>query len=687
MNKTIVSKGKSVREAVSTALNLLDAVKSDVEIEIIETESKGILGIGSKPAVVRVNLRQFRKAKEPGHNTQLELVKIIENMNIADTPPRIETPFIPPFEHLDERAGKAWVKEGRIFCKNAPDQYPLVSPCEGLKFYQNKLLVETTVVVNENDVLDVEIENEEQDPEWDIKISDDKAEARLEIKPGFRIQRRLKDKEPANHIELSIIETREPCPIETGVVIEALSKNGVIIGIDYMAIARACRSEEPGVFVVARGVQPTPGKHGAFVPIKELEIKKGLKERSDGTIDYREIVEFPSVDRGQVIGVIEPPIPGQPGTTVTGEPVPPMEVFPLRSIAGRGVMVVDQVKVVAIEAGQPDIQLKGLIAKISVLPKLTIPHDIDLKHGNVHYAGDVEVMGTVQDGMLVEAQGNILVDRNVNMAKVVAGNSVIIQKNVITSEVIAGKSGMLEQELSEILGELYEQLSSMMLAMKQIMSISAYKVTPLTKTGLGPLLKLLCNGKFKSFPYLTISFCKKLRLEVSSHALDEEWFFISDKLYNNFITSHLSDIKTLAEFDALMNRIERLLQTSTVNDEGTRCFIRANYVQNSRVYSTGDIQIAGEGVYNSKFYAKGYVQIDGFVRGGEYYAEKGVQIGEAGTKGGFPTKIRVPLGQTISIDRALEDTIIQIGTRAHTFLTETNFVQARLSKEGLLLIH
>src|SRR5690554_2131819 len=57
MGRSIVAKGASIKEAIHTALNLMEAKKDQVDIEIIETEKKGWMGIGSKPAVIRATYR------------------------------------------------------------------------------------------------------------------------------------------------------------------------------------------------------------------------------------------------------------------------------------------------------------------------------------------------------------------------------------------------------------------------------------------------------------------------------------------------------------------------------------------------------------------------------------------------------------------------------------------------------
>ncbi|MDI3533965.1 MAG: spoIIIJ-associated protein [Thermosediminibacterales bacterium] len=55
--KVIEKTGRSVEEAVESALNELNAKREDVEIEILEEPSRGIFGILSKPARVKVYLK------------------------------------------------------------------------------------------------------------------------------------------------------------------------------------------------------------------------------------------------------------------------------------------------------------------------------------------------------------------------------------------------------------------------------------------------------------------------------------------------------------------------------------------------------------------------------------------------------------------------------------------------------
>ena len=60
MSKVIEKSGKTVDEAVEAALLELNTTKENVKVEVVEEPSKGLLGIGSKPALVRVTLNDNR---------------------------------------------------------------------------------------------------------------------------------------------------------------------------------------------------------------------------------------------------------------------------------------------------------------------------------------------------------------------------------------------------------------------------------------------------------------------------------------------------------------------------------------------------------------------------------------------------------------------------------------------------
>ena len=69
---SIESAGKSVDEAIFKGLQQLGISIDEVSIEIIQTETKGILGIGAKPAKVRLTQKPPEEYEVPDYMKKAE---------------------------------------------------------------------------------------------------------------------------------------------------------------------------------------------------------------------------------------------------------------------------------------------------------------------------------------------------------------------------------------------------------------------------------------------------------------------------------------------------------------------------------------------------------------------------------------------------------------------------------------
>ena len=74
----IEKKGKSIDEAIKAALDELQCAIDDVNIEIVEEPTRGLLGfVGKKPAVVKVSLRE-----KPERDARQTLEELLQRMKI-----------------------------------------------------------------------------------------------------------------------------------------------------------------------------------------------------------------------------------------------------------------------------------------------------------------------------------------------------------------------------------------------------------------------------------------------------------------------------------------------------------------------------------------------------------------------------------------------------------------------------
>ncbi|NGQ94902.1 FapA family protein [Brevibacillus sp. SYP-B805] len=699
MSRSVVSRGKDVQEAIALALQLLNTQRDNVDIEVLEVESKGLWGIGRKPAVVKVSTREGRSAgsTSPADSAALptapdktdafeELVRTIEQLEIPEdslssVPERRDSATAA--RHAE---GKVWVRNGQIYCKDGINKFPTVTPCKGAVLYKNGEPVDGSVIVTENDTLRVETEREVTPTKWEIFLSPDQLKAILQVKPGSIIERKLLDQEPADHLDLRLEEIRiRKNDIDIKRVLDRAAELGIVQGINHAEIVRACESEEGGEFVIAVGREPEPGIDGYLEFMVDVsEQTSGPRERYNGTIDYREKKRIPSVKKGEVIAIVRPPREGRPGLTVTGVTLLPPPVRAMEVKTGKGaVLMEDGMKVVAIEAGRPHVQIRGRLAKIAVLEKLYHDDDVDMRSGNIRFTGDVEIFGNVEEGMEVSAEGDIILHKNVNMAKITSGNSIEILGNVIGSEVVAGKSNLFIAEMSLLLGEMAVQIRQIITAVEQLYRTPAFKTADIQRVGLSSLIKILLESKFKAFPGLVKQFYEKAR--ENKQVLDDEWLEFANRLYLGFCTIHPNELKGIEDLERIKHKLNELHQFSLTPPD-PNASIHLPYALNSQIYCSGDIVVTGQGCYNTRIYAGGVLKVKGFLRGGDIYAGWGAEITEAGTKGGVPTRIVVPHDRSIIIKLAMEDTVVQVGKKQHKFLQETRNIYARLDQNNELLL-
>lgn len=407
MNQSVLAKGKNIQEAIELGLSILGTDKEKVSIEIIEKGGKGFWKIGSKQAIVRLTkLDDQETSSKQSSIKQDPLEQIIDSLEIES---------FASSEPIKENSleGKVWIKDGKLYCQPASNKYPTVTVGKGIKLYKNGQLITGTTIVTEMDEYKIQTDEVVTEGKWDIILDSDKLHVLLQIEPGYRKTYKVKDIEPSEHIVLEGEEIVETIPaVDYNQILKKLEELRVIHGFNHNEIIKAIHTDRPGKFTIASGMKPKEGENGKIELLVDLNKGAKVKEKEDGTVDFREKQEFPSVEKGQVIAIVHPPVPGIPGITVTNEPLPPKPTYPLTIQPGKGIALIEQgKKILATETGRPLIEQRGLIVRVSILPKLVHSHDVNLLSGNIRFKGDLDVLGNVEEGMVVEADGNILIQK------------------------------------------------------------------------------------------------------------------------------------------------------------------------------------------------------------------------------------------------------------------------------------
>lgn len=681
MERSVIARAKTVQEAVEQALSLLDATKQQVSIEVMESEAKGMLGLYSKQAVVKVTLKTEEITDETDDDAEQSLpILVAEAETIINMQAlHVEQPVVSPSIH--ETEGKIWVKEGKIYFHSQGHQQPSISTTDNVYLWINEvpIVAGETVKLAATDLIRYEVEDKVVEPVWHLHIDDKAMKVNLNIEVGYRIVRKIISAQPTSRLVLRAEEEKQYIPIEPIAVRKQLVEQKVIYGLDHDEIKHACTTTVSGTFLIGEGKPPVAGTNGHFdIKVDTKTRKVQPKMRENGTIDYREIKEFPCVDDGDLIGIIHPPIIGTNGLNIFGESVPAPPVTGVILLTGQGIQLSqDGLEVTATRTGMPEVITQGRHIKLAIIPKLDHRGDVTLQTGNIHFQGDVEISGTVQDTMKVEADGNIQIKGNVNMAEIVATQSLKVTANVIGSEIAVGQLFLFYGQAEPILKVILEQTEFLTTAIEQLNRAAAFKITDIDQHGLAPLLDVLFRGRFKELHQQLQLFLRTT--EEHKALINEEWQKYIKEIKNGFLNVAISHFKTANDLERFVKRTAYLLE-QVVLPQLDYIFAQFHYIQNSQILAGGPVQVK-KGCYNTQLRCSGLLEVTGFLRGGDYYAAKGMHIQEAGTIGSNSTKLTVKEDAVIHVDKLLGGTILQIGSKMHHFKEDTLNVKARLNHD------
>lgn len=208
----------------------------------------------------------------------------------------------------------------------------------------------------------------------------------------------------------------------------ALDESRVKFGIDWDLAQRVVNDRLYfKMLPIARGLAPVDGTDGKLIECYARESTLTLKERPDGTIDYRSSGTTKTISIGDVICRLEPPGDPVDGVDVRGSKVPAKPGKPARFPRIKNT-------VVSPEGDELRSSISGHIYyendQFVVENLLVIDGNVDGTVGNLNYDGDIRIQGDICEGFTIKATKSITVGGMVASAKVVAGGNIIVEKGV-----------------------------------------------------------------------------------------------------------------------------------------------------------------------------------------------------------------------------------------------------------------
>lgn len=652
----MIIQGKTVQAARLLARQLMHAEEQQLSIEVLDRGRYGLFGLFGRPAVIRVTARAVDDARE-------------------ERPKQLEA----------DRDGSAMVEGGllRISDPVGRGKPVILIPGQGVLLRVNGVPVKNAREILPGEEVAVDTVSEVQSARVEVQVAPDGLTASVIVKPGITIHYELLDREPANVLQLNAKRLEERVPVLTSAQVEeALLERGVNFGLDREAIEQAAAAADGQPHVVARGEPVREGQDG-FVEYlfsrEPLQVPLEDEER----VNYWDRYIFPSVQEGQVLATLHPPVEGKAGRKVTEEIIRPRAVRRATLRVKEGVTVSeDGRQAIALLPGRPVLEGYREPA-LRVVQLMVHPGDVDLRSGNLLFRGDILILGNVHPSMQVAAHGNLAVMGNAEGSLLMAGGSIFGRGSLIRCQVRAGGLRVFYNRLAPRLAALGDVLESLLREVRKVKEQMVARRRVVTNLDRRKLVALLVERRKQEITSLVEDYAAALKkADIPFPPVVRELLTgVGELIRNRDVTGPAPE-----ELDSLAskkNEIEQLLHSLPEQPGDLFC----SYAQNSTLEASGNIVVDGQGCFNSHLTAGQKASVLGTFRGGEISAGEEIRVVKVGSPGPSVGKasLRVPATGTIILRQVYPEAIVQVGQRSYLFDKDQSRVRVRLSAQGQLL--
>jgi uncharacterized protein (DUF342 family) len=217
---------------------------------------------------------------------------------------------------------------------------------------------------------------------------------------------------------------------------EALHKYKIISRIEQAKVKEQLDAISPSTprfarILVAQGREPVNGHEEYYLPLINIKKKAGeIKE--DGSIDFKEVGSIIEVKKDQDVLRRIPAVKPADGYDVYGDKS--FAEFEGSKGYSKGENIVQSIGDENIFVSAIDGCLDISSNKLSVLPIAYIQGDVNYDTGNIDFNGSVHIMGSVLPGFSVKANGDIIIEKNVDDAYIESAGSITVKMGVVGRE-------------------------------------------------------------------------------------------------------------------------------------------------------------------------------------------------------------------------------------------------------------
>jgi len=526
--------------------------------------------------------------------------------------------------------------------------------------------------------IEVILDSNEASRHLDIEISEDAMEAWISITYEPKVIYKLTDKAPTQlmQLEYELIDKKFPPKYKKEEILKQLSENKIVYGIIESNLEK-CVENEVKHILIAKGLEVVDGiSDNIQLKFESEKETNKFKEDETGNVDFKNIGAVVAVKKDEVIAIKVPGAPGVDGTNIKGKVIKTKNIKKVDLRAGKGCIIKEGTKVVAIIDGKP--WVKNNVFYVYQIHE--VKSDVDLSTGNINFIGDINILGGVTEGMEIVSGNSVKINKDVEGARIIAKGDVKINGNVLRSKVYCGGEDVSRLNILKNLESLKMIIETIQEAVRQIKDnniLSGNKND-------GDLIKLLIEGKYKNLTMICIKVITEIPLLQDEEKSEELINLIRQKLLG---LAPLS-IKNYGELDQVVNIINTI-NLKIKSELSLPVSINLGYCQDSVIKSSGDIIFTGKGEYISDIVANGSIKFlrdKSVARGGTLRAASEINCKIVGSSAGVSTKLQTNKEGNIFVEVAFQNTIFILGQKEYMLDKPSKSIHAYTDPSGDIIM-
>lgn len=205
-----------------------------------------------------------------------------------------------------------------------------------------------------------------------------------------------------------------------------LERREIVYGIKKEAIEDLIdRKRLNEKVLIAEGIPAQRGKDGWFEFFVRLDLPRIPAPLPDGGVDYVNIEAFEMVDEGEKLAVYHKAQKGISGKNIYGETIYAENGTEKKPLRGVGFTIAqDGVTYVSKMNGK----FEYTAGRITITNILVVREDVTAVTGRLEVDGSVYVVGSIYSGGYIKASGDIIIEQNVEAARLIAGGNIMIKQ-------------------------------------------------------------------------------------------------------------------------------------------------------------------------------------------------------------------------------------------------------------------